>query len=65
VKVPAAHKLVEETRPAGTDDLFVSWENSRTRRTRPTDGTHREKLGTTGKHRRPESMYWIPAFGLE
>ncbi|MGW3287605.1 alginate lyase family protein [Streptomyces sp. NPDC001002] len=24
--VPAAHKLAEETRPAGTDDLFVSWE---------------------------------------
>ncbi|MGW2565338.1 alginate lyase family protein [Streptomyces sp. NPDC001537] len=24
--VPAAHKLVEQTRPAGTDDLFVSWE---------------------------------------
>jgi hypothetical protein len=26
VHVPAAHKLVEQTRPAGTDDLFVSWE---------------------------------------
>ncbi|MEU6357519.1 alginate lyase family protein [Streptomyces sp. NPDC047072] len=24
--VPAAHRLAEETRPAGTDDLFVSWE---------------------------------------
>ncbi|MFF3308358.1 alginate lyase family protein [Streptomyces sp. NPDC002952] len=26
VRVPAARKLVERTRPAGTDDLFVSWE---------------------------------------
>ncbi|MEU6143527.1 alginate lyase family protein [Streptomyces sp. NPDC047081] len=26
MKVPYAHKLAEETRPAGTDDLFVSWE---------------------------------------
>ncbi|MCT9083630.1 alginate lyase family protein [Streptomyces fulvoviolaceus] len=26
VSVPAAHKLAEETRPAGTDGLFVSWE---------------------------------------
>ncbi|MFF4270759.1 alginate lyase family protein [Streptomyces sp. NPDC001536] len=26
VSVPAAHKLAEETRPAGTDNLFVSWE---------------------------------------
>ncbi|MET7679587.1 alginate lyase family protein [Streptomyces sp. NPDC005423] len=24
--VPAAHRLVEQTRPSGTDDLFVSWE---------------------------------------
>ncbi|GLP71012.1 hypothetical protein TUSST3_76320 [Streptomyces sp. TUS-ST3] len=26
VPVPAAHKLAEETRPAGTDNLFVAWE---------------------------------------
>ncbi|MFF1300230.1 MULTISPECIES: alginate lyase family protein [unclassified Streptomyces] len=26
VSVPAAHRLAEETRPAGTDNLFVSWE---------------------------------------
>ncbi|MGP2441432.1 alginate lyase family protein [Streptomyces sp. JW3] len=26
VAVPAAHKLAARTRPAGTDDLFVSWE---------------------------------------
>jgi hypothetical protein len=26
LSVPAARKLAEETRPAGTDDLFVSWE---------------------------------------
>ncbi|MFE9766603.1 alginate lyase family protein [Streptomyces sp. NPDC005808] len=26
VRVPAAHRLAEQTRPAGTDDLFVSWE---------------------------------------
>ncbi|CAL9525013.1 hypothetical protein SUDANB145_03905 [Streptomyces sp. enrichment culture] len=26
VPVPAAHKLAAGTRPAGTDDLFVSWE---------------------------------------
>ncbi|MDV9172093.1 alginate lyase family protein [Streptomyces sp. W16] len=26
MKVPAAHKLAETTRPAGSDDLFVSWE---------------------------------------
>jgi len=26
VHVPAAHRLAEQTRPAGTDDLFVSWE---------------------------------------
>ncbi|KPI15946.1 Alginate lyase [Actinobacteria bacterium OK074] len=26
VHVPAAHQLAERTRPAGSDDLFVSWE---------------------------------------
>lgn len=26
VHVPAAHRLAEQTRPSGTDDLFVSWE---------------------------------------
>jgi hypothetical protein len=26
VHVPAAHRLAEQTRPAGTDGLFVSWE---------------------------------------
>ncbi|MGW0337592.1 alginate lyase family protein [Streptomyces sp. NPDC003011] len=26
IPVPAARKLAEETRPAGTDDLFVAWE---------------------------------------
>ncbi|MCZ9341418.1 hypothetical protein NGM37_27015, partial [Streptomyces sp. TRM76130] len=26
VPVPAAHRLAAATRPAGTDDLFVSWE---------------------------------------
>ena len=26
VHVPAAHRLAEQSRPAGTDDLFVAWE---------------------------------------
>ncbi|MFJ3668126.1 alginate lyase family protein [Streptomyces sp. NPDC090106] len=36
LSVPAAHKLAEENRPAGTDDLFVSWETL-THANNPTD----------------------------